>query len=816
MHLKRLEAYGFKSFADRLVLNFTDGVTCIVGPNGCGKSNISDAIRWVLGEQNAQDLRTGKGRKMDQVIFKGTTNRKPMAYCEVTLTFDNKDRTLLVDSDEVSVMRKMYRTGESEYYINNQRDKLKNLINLFRDTGIGKDGYSIIGQGKIDTFLTAKPEDRRQIFEEAAGITKYKANRKEATRSLEKTQVNLDLVTERLRSLESRMEPLKKQAIIAEKANNFKQRIKILDVNHFLYITEHSEEQKRALTEKLVKANSQLEHANNEQTRINSEYDAVIAEINNADVDIKVLYQRIVELTRATASKDSEQQKLIFQLNSAEELITEKQQEIEEKRKVVEANAVLRTNYMGENQTVTLALMKAKAEEEEFKKKVKDVEIFEVSAMNNEGMDNLLHPHECIKEAQELYALATNAQYAKFLVNGSTSGILVMLLSVLKAHDKIILPRNVHKSVINGLILSGAFPIFVMPEIDKETEIVNQISFEKWKETIDNNLDAKAIFIINPTYFGATADLKKIVEYAHEKNIIVLVDEAHGSHFYFNSTLPITAMDANADMATLSIHKTGGSLTQSSLLLIKSTLVDIEDVNNAFNLITTTSPSNILLASLDASRKFLVFKGEKEIKKAIDLCAKAKDLINKIDGFRVLDKEYFLSHGCSDYDTTKLVIRIEKLALNGFQVYKILQKQYHIQIELAETNVLLCLFTIGSKEEDIKVLVNALKEISKVYYKEGKRERKLQPFNFSKSVLRPRSAYQGKEVKVKLEESLGYISKEMIMIYPPGIPLIIPGEIITKEILKQLDIYRKKKVNIISKYTNCDFVSCVAEKDDEN
>ena len=442
--------------------------------------------------------------------------------------------------------------------------------------------------------------------------------------------------------------------------------------------------------------------------------------------------------------------------------------------------------------------------------------IYEKDINCPEGMDNLLHPHECIKEAQELYALATNAQYAKFLVNGSTSGILVMLLSVLKAHDKIILPRNVHKSVINGLILSGAFPIFVMPEIDKETEIVNQISFEKWKETIDNNLDAKAIFIINPTYFGATADLKKIVEYAHEKNIIVLVDEAHGSHFYFNSTLPITAMDANADMATLSIHKTGGSLTQSSLLLIKSTLVDIEDVNNAFNLITTTSPSNILLASLDASRNFLVFKCEKEIKKAIDLCAKAKDLINKIDGFRVLDKEYFLSHGCCDYDTTKLVIRIEKLALNGFQVYKILQKQYHIQIELAETNVLLCLFTIGSKEEDIKVLVNALKEISKVYYKEGKRERKLQPFNFSKSVLRPRSAYQGKEVKVKLEESLGYISKEMIMIYPPGIPLIIPGEIITKEILKQLDIYRKKKVNIISKYTNCDFVSCVAEKDDEN
>ncbi len=440
--------------------------------------------------------------------------------------------------------------------------------------------------------------------------------------------------------------------------------------------------------------------------------------------------------------------------------------------------------------------------------------IYEKDINCPEGMDNLLHPHECIKEAQELYAEATNAKYAKFLVNGSTSGILIMITSLLRANDKILLPRNVHKSVINALILSGATPEFIMPEVDKETEIVNQISLEEWKNAIDNNLDAKAIFIINPTYFGATCDLKEIVEYAHSKNMYVLVDEAHGSHFYFNSNLPMTAMECGADMATLSIHKTGGSLTQSSLLLIGGDKVNINDVNDAFNLLTTTSPSNILIASLDASRKFLVFKGQKEIDKAINLCSKATELINQIDGFKVLDKQYFLNNGAYDFDKTKLVIRLEKLSINGFQVYKILQKQYHIQIELAETNVLLCLFTIGSKQDDVNRLVKALKEISIKYYSKDKRERNKQMYSFPPLKLRPRDAYQADEKVVSFENILGEVSKEMIMIYPPGIPLIIPGEVFNKETIKQLTNYRRKKINIISEYKNCDYISCV-KKDEE-
>lgn len=441
--------------------------------------------------------------------------------------------------------------------------------------------------------------------------------------------------------------------------------------------------------------------------------------------------------------------------------------------------------------------------------------IYEKDINCPEGMDNLLHPHECIKEAQELYAEATNADYAKFLVNGSTSGILIMLNTVLKTNDKILLPRNVHKSVINALILCGAIPIFIMPEVDKETEIVNQISFDEWKNAIDNNLDAKAIFIINPTYFGATCDLKKIVDYAHSKNIIVLVDEAHGTHFYFNNNLPMSAMEAGADMSTLSIHKTGGSLTQSSLLVVKGNRINIKDVDDAFNMLTTTSPSNILLASLDASRKFLVFKGQKEIDKAINLCKKATKLINKINGFKVLDTEYFKNNGAYDFDRTKLVIRLDKFSISGFKVYKILQKQYHIQIELAETNVLLCLFTIGSKDEDIKRLVKALKYISEKYYSKDKKEKIKTKFAFPPLKIRPRDAYQGKEKVVPFSNIEGEISKEMIMIYPPGIPIIIPGEVFTKDIIKQLEIYRNKKVNIISEYKNCDYISCVEVEDEK-
>lgn len=425
------------------------------------------------------------------------------------------------------------------------------------------------------------------------------------------------------------------------------------------------------------------------------------------------------------------------------------------------------------------------------------------------GLDNLANTNGAIKKAQELWADATGAKKARFLVNGSTSGILVMLLSCLKADEKILLPRNVHKSVINGLVLCGASPVFIMPEIDLSTEIVNQISFDQWKKVIDENSDAKAIFIINPTYFGATCDLKKVVDYAHQKGMMALVDEAHGSHFYFNDKFPITAIAAGADMATLSVHKTAGSLTQSSVLLINSDRIDEYSINKAFNFITTTSPNMTLIASLDAARHYMVFKGKERLDEVLEIYSYAFSEINKIKGFKVRGEKHFKENGAFSFDHSKLVIEIEKLRLNGFEIYNLLKDKYNIQIELAETYVFLCILSIGTYKKDIDKLILSLKDISKLYYDDNITYVDNHYFqSFPKSYCRPRDAYHAPLKVVSYKDALNCVSKDMIMIYPPGIPIIIPGEIFTKEVIKQIDYYKSINAKILSDF-NDDNVSVV-------
>ncbi len=430
------------------------------------------------------------------------------------------------------------------------------------------------------------------------------------------------------------------------------------------------------------------------------------------------------------------------------------------------------------------------------------------------GLDNLLHPTGCIKEAEELFAKACGAKRARFLINGSSSGILIMLMATLKAHQKILLPRNVHKSVINGLILSGAVPVFLMPEIDNQTEIVNQISYKERKKAIDQNLDARAIFIINPTYFGATCNLKKITEYAHSKGMVVLCDEAHGAHLYFSNKLPISAMEAGCDISTLSVHKTGGSLTQSSVLLINTERVTEYEINKAYNLINTTSPSSLLLASLDGARKYLVFHGSKKVFRSIQLARYTIAKVNEIKGFKAHGKDYFLKNGAFDFDETKVVIELDNLSISGFDLYKILKDEYHIQIELAETYVLLLLFTIGTKKTDTDALISALKDISLRFYKENVYYPDHHFTNeMPELIVRPRVAYHSKLKVIPLKEAENYVSKEMIMIYPPGIPLIIPGEKFTKKIIEQILYYQSSGVSIISDYNDAMDVSVV---DDTN
>ena len=248
MSFRKLEVYGFKSFADKLTVEFGDGVTGIVGPNGCGKSNVADAVRWVLGEQSVKILR---GKSMQDVIFSGTEKRRSLSFCEVSLIFDNKDRTFNIDRDDVVISRKLYRSGESEYSLNRMPARLYEITNILRDTGIGKEGYCIIGQGRIDALLSAKPDDRRGIFEEAAGISKFKSEKVTAERTLERTRDNIDKINAVISEIGKQLGPLAAQAADARKFLTLSEQLKYNEINSYLYQYENASQSKRTLSTKL-------------------------------------------------------------------------------------------------------------------------------------------------------------------------------------------------------------------------------------------------------------------------------------------------------------------------------------------------------------------------------------------------------------------------------------------------------------------------------------------------------------------------------------------------------------------------------------
>ena len=301
LRLKKLIVHGFKSFADRVEIVFEDGITGVVGPNGCGKSNIADAMKWVLGEQSAKSLR---GSKMEDVIFNGTEKRKRLAFCEVTLIFDNEDHSLPIDFAEVSVTRRVYRSGEGEYKINGAACRLRDIVDLFRDTGIGKDGYSMIGQGRIDEILSVKSEDRRQVFEEAAGIVKFKARKQDAQRRMDNTTNNLNRVEDILTELEERVEPLKAQSETAREYLALRDELKILDLNVFLMRTERYEERIKELKESIEALGEAILQSNRELESATSERESCQA--------------RLEDLEAAAAEKRDAVQELIREVEAGE------------------------------------------------------------------------------------------------------------------------------------------------------------------------------------------------------------------------------------------------------------------------------------------------------------------------------------------------------------------------------------------------------------------------------------------------------------------------------------------------------------------
>ena len=257
MHFKKVELNGFKSFADKTEIKFDDGVTCIVGPNGCGKSNVADAIRWVFGEQSAKTMR---GTNMQDVIFNGTQARKSQSFCEVTLTFDNSTHMFAdLDYAEVAMTRRLYRSGESEYLINKQPCRMKDIVDRLHAVGLGKEGYSIIGQGKIEQIMNAKPEDRRSIFEEATGIVVFKARRQEIERRLNNSYNNLNIFLQRMGEVEHMLAPLSRQAEKARRYNELYGTLKQAEINLYIYKHDNAEASRAAIGAAIAAVQAEME-----------------------------------------------------------------------------------------------------------------------------------------------------------------------------------------------------------------------------------------------------------------------------------------------------------------------------------------------------------------------------------------------------------------------------------------------------------------------------------------------------------------------------------------------------------------------------
>ncbi|MBA2877821.1 aminotransferase class I/II-fold pyridoxal phosphate-dependent enzyme [Anoxybacillus ayderensis] len=409
-------------------------------------------------------------------------------------------------------------------------------------------------------------------------------------------------------------------------------------------------------------------------------------------------------------------------------------------------------------------------------------------------LDDLHQPKGMIKRAQQLAAEAFGADYTFFSVQGTSGAIMTMVMSVAGPGDKIIVPRNVHKSVMAAIVFSGATPIFVHPEIDKELGISHGITPEAVEAALKQHPDAKGVLVINPTYFGIAGDLKRIVDIAHAYNVPVLVDEAHGVHIHFHEDLPLSAMQAGADMSATSVHKLGGSMTQSSILNVKEGLVSPKRVQAILSMLTTTSTSYLLLASLDVARKRLATEGHELAEQAIRLANETRKQINDIDYLYCVGKEIIGTKATFDYDPTKLIISVKELGLTGYEVEKWLREHYNIEVELSDLYNILCIITPGDTERETGVLVEALRRLSNEFRHQaevGKKPKVLLP-DIPVLALTPRDAFYSETEVVPFDESAGRIIAEFVMVYPPGIPIFIPGEIITEENLN----YIRKNIEV--------------------
>ena len=432
----------------------------------------------------------------------------------------------------------------------------------------------------------------------------------------------------------------------------------------------------------------------------------------------------------------------------------------------------------------------------DFKNNIVNIDTTEIP-----GTDNLHSPEEIIKKSQEIAAKVFKSDYTFFLVNGTTCGIQAAIMSVCSLKDKIIVNRDCHQSVINTCILGDIEPIYINPDIDKNTGISLGVSLTDIKKLVEEDEDIKAVLITSPTYYGINTDIKSISDYLHKKNKILIVDEAHGSHIGLSDRLGVSATQQGADIAIQSTHKTLPCFTQASMIHIKSDIVDINRLKSFLRIVQSSSPSYIMMSSIEMAVEIYKYHGKELMKELIDNIDETKDYIKNLKNIYLYDYK--------GNDITKMYIITKNLNRSGYEIENILREKYKIQVELSNPYGVLLICSIGNDKHDFEKLRQALKYIDNEIGDECLLEIDY-PNHIPNKALNPREAFYSNKKSIPMNKAIGKICAEYIIPYPPGISLLSPGEIITKEVIEYVRKCKKIGMNITGiEDKNLDFIKII-------
>ena len=423
------------------------------------------------------------------------------------------------------------------------------------------------------------------------------------------------------------------------------------------------------------------------------------------------------------------------------------------------------------------------------------------------NLDDLNAPKGPLKEAHMLAAQAWGADHTHFLINGSTAGNQAMLMTALRPGDTVLLPRNSHKSAVSALIMSAARPVYMAPEVDQELHLDHAVTPHTIERTLDEHPEAKAVFITSPTYYGATADLAAIERVVHGRDKLLLVDEAWGPHLHFHPELPPSATSIGADVSVNSTHKLLSAMSQASMIHSCGERIDIGRLRSTLRIFQSTSPNQVLLASLDVARMQMATQGQELLGHALALARDARRRLNAIPGVYCMGMDQVGRPGVAGYDETRIVITVRGLGYTGYEADQILRNRYNVQVELADLFNVVALVSIGNTQDHIDRLVLAVSELARedrpidIYSPTGVLDERVKKQSYQlpptpELVVTPREAFLQEHVEVPFRKSAGRICAEVVTPYPPGIPIVCPGERLTQDIIDYLRLELRAGVHI--------------------